>query len=433
MEINSNLSLLISIPLQSIVILAVNFFWLGYKVTRRDIFVLLLLVIFPSTMLFIYFDSLAVFYLLFSLIGFLHYKIPSKVFILHVFVSFILAVMIDHAASLISLYSLSSIQSELIFIILRNILFCGMLAIAAYGYKKIFIPLFIAYLANNTSLSLVVFLIFLTSAFFYFTIAVMPNKSMYASIQTNLWILMIYFALTILLAASIIFVSFQRYQFRQKEKEYENFLNYVQLLEQVNENTRRFKHDYINILSSLRHYIDDRDLDGLRTYFYDNILVAHKQEIHNDLILHPLHHLKIPGLKGLLTTKIMQAQEQQIQVHLEVSEEITSIHMNIIELNRMLGILLDNAIEASAEVESPLIRIAFIRLEASVIIIILNKISENLDIKVHEVHRAGFSTKGEHRGLGLATLKEIVNANKQIASSTKIEPPYFIQELEVKN
>ena len=85
-------------------------------------------------------------------------------------------------------------------------------------------------------------------------------------------------------------------------------------------------------------------------------------------------------------------------------DEIDKIDMNTIELSRITGIIIDNAIEASEALEDPLIRIAFIDNEESVTFIVMNKCSDNTP-KIHELFEEGFSTKGDNRGLGLSTLK----------------------------
>lgn len=433
MEVNSSFSLLISIPIQCMAILVINFYWLDYIVSKRDFLTASLLILLPSIVLFIIFDFLAVFYLLGSLLIFLHKKYTDKIYVLHVLFSFIFAVVTDHLASLISLRWMSWVQSEPVFIILRNVLFCAMLAFVAYLYKRILLSLLDKYIVSKKSLLLLISLIFLTLVFFYYNITTMTNKSSFDNIEANLWIFNIYLTLFALIAIAIIYISLQQYKVRQKEKEQENFTEYVQLLEEGNVTMQKFKHDYINILLSLRYYIDTRDIDGLTTYFYGNILPAHEREIQNDRMLISLHRLKVIGLKGLLTTKIEQAQQQNIQVHVEITEEVSSIPMDVIELNRMMGILLDNAIEGSLDVEAPVIRIAFIVLESSLVIIVQNKINEDSKLKIHEVFQKGYSTKGENRGLGLSILKKIVNANAHIMLNTKVEPASFIQELEITN
>ena len=260
----------------------------------------------------------------------------------------------------------------------------------------------------------------------------MPDYHSYEAIQLNLWIFSIYLVLILVIAAAIVYLSIKHYNIRAKEKEQENFLNYLQLLEQTNEDTRKFKHDYINILASLRYYIEKEDMQSLKNYFYDSILPTQQKEIANNMMLDELNKLKIDGLKGLLTTKFIHARENGIPIHFEVTEEILHIQLDIIELNRVLGILLDNAIEASKQLDEPLIRVAFIKLEQSIMIVISNKIQEDLQVSIQDVFRKGFSTKGGKRGLGLSILKEIINANNHVILHTKIDTQAFIQELEIQ-
>nr|WP_269814012.1 GHKL domain-containing protein [Staphylococcus canis] len=106
--------------------------------------------------------------------------------------------------------------------------------------------------------------------------------------------------------------------------------------------------------------------------------------------------------------------------------------MELIDLSRALGIIMDNAIEASSQVEEPMIQIAFIKTDSSVLIIIMNKTPKDMP-KLHTLFKEGFSTKGDNRGLGLSTLKEITDNTDNVLLDTTIENQYFIQKLEIMN
>lgn len=378
------------------------------------------------------FGPFAAFYLLVSLIIFFKGKYRNHLFILHILSSFIIAVIIDHIVSLTSVYLFSKISSEYLFFILSYFLFSLLFAVVAYGYKRT-----ITYLTHKNLFSKKVFylftsVIFLTLLVFYLNIALMPNYSSYEAIQFNLWIFSIYLVLILVIAAAIVVLSIKQYKIQAKEKELENFSNYLKLLEQANKDTRKFQHDYINILTSLRHYIEKEDIPALKTYFYGQILPTQQKEIDTNIMLNELNHLHVEGLKGLLTTKFLHAKEHDIPMRLEVREEISNIQMNIIELNRSLGILIDNAIEASKVTAHPMIHLAFIKLEDSIVIVLSNRIREDTNLKVHDVFHEGYSTKGENRGFGLNILKEIINKNNHTVLHTKIEKHHFVQELEIR-
>lgn len=432
MDINSNLALLIGLPIQFLAIFLIIFYLLDDKITKRDVIPIILLTFLPTIFIFLIIGPLASFYLLLSLVIFFKRKFNNNFFILHILFSFIMSVITDHIASIISINYFSNISSELLFFILRGILFCLLLAISAYIYKQVIIYFTLKNIFSKRVFYLFASVIFLTFLFFYLNIAMMRDYSSYEAIQLNLWIFSIYLVLILAIATALVYLSIKQYKIKTKEKEQENFSNYLQLLEQTNEDTRKFKHDYINILMSLRYYIEKEDIQALKTYFAETILPTQQKEIDNTKMLDELNKLKVDGLKGLLTTKFIHAQENGIPIHLEVSEEISRIQLDIIELNRVLGILLDNAIEASKRVDNALICIAFIKFEYSTMIVILNRIQEDLQLSVQDVFQKGFSTKGENRGLGLSILKEIINANNHVVLNTKIDTHYFTQELEIQ-
>ena len=97
----------------------------------------------------------------------------------------------------------------------------------------------------------------------------------------------------------------------------------------------------------------------------------------------------------------------------------------------MIGIILDNAIEASEQLEDePLIRVGFIQESESVTFIVMNKCQPDMP-RVHTLFEENFSTKGDNRGLGLSTLKEIAEDNENVLLDTTIENGFFIQKVEI--
>jgi len=258
------------------------------------------------------------------------------------------------------------------------------------------------------------------------------QENFYESVRNNLAMFLVYLALLAISIFVVLYLAFKQYKVKQREQEIRNFESYVASLEQINQDMRKFKHDYINILATLRIYIDEKNYDGLHTYFYDHILEANHQEQLNQQAMMMLNNLKINSLKGLLTTKILQAQSHHVPFYIEIAEEITEIPVDPIVLNRMVGILLDNAIEAAREIENGEVRVAFIHMNDSILLVVSNTFDEKTNIKVHEIFNEGFSTKGENRGLGLANLRQMKNDLQNVSLNTKISPPYFIQEIEFK-
>jgi two-component system sensor histidine kinase AgrC len=154
----------------------------------------------------------------------------------------------------------------------------------------------------------------------------------------------------------------------------------------------------------------------------------------NAVKINGIENLKIREIKGLVTTKILQAQEMNISISVEVNEQITKIDMPTIDLSRIIGIIIDNAIEASENIdEDPLIRIAFLKnSDVSVTFIVMNKCEDDIP-RVHTLFQENFTTKKGNSGLGLSTLKEITESKSNVLLDTTIENNYFVQKVEILN
>ncbi|WP_142396997.1 sensor histidine kinase, partial [Staphylococcus xylosus] len=213
--------------------------------------------------------------------------------------------------------------------------------------------------------------------------------------------------------------------YKRNMQEIENYYKYTLQIEKINHEMRKFRHDYVNILSTLSDFIREEDMEGLSDYFHSEILPMQDSMQMNAIKINGIENLQVREIKGLLTTKILQAQEKNIRISIEVPEPIEKIDMPIINLSRVIGILLDNAIEASEKItEEPLIRIAFIKNEdTSVTFIVMNKCEQNMP-KVHTLFQENFSTKGKNRGLGLSTLKELTDSTTNVLLDTTIDNNY---------
>ena len=221
-------------------------------------------------------------------------------------------------------------------------------------------------------------------------------------------------------------------EFRNKQKEFENLKQYTESLEKLYSDMRVFRHDYINIISSMIGYIDNRDMDGLERHFYENIIPVSKSMQKKDFKIGSIKNIHIPEIKGIVSSKLIRAQELGLDVHVEVVENIDDIKMNIIDLSRGLGILLDNAIEASKESLEFKLNLAFIKTEKAITIVISNSYKEK-NISLNKIFKPNYSTKGSGRGIGLNNLKKIIDDYDNVFLETKMIDNYFIQELQIAN
>src|SRR5690606_7966944 len=120
-------------------------------------------------------------------------------------------------------------------------------------------------------------------------------------------------------------------------------------------------------------------------------------------------NIKISELKGLIATKVIAAEKSNVLVNVEVPDEIVDVNMDIIDLARIIGILLDNAIEGSENIPYAKINLAILlTIDGDVVIVIENR-TNLTDINISRLFDENVSTKGSQRGLGLSTVRSIIS------------------------
>jgi len=393
------------------------------KFVRKD-YIFITGIIILSAILYNVYASQALVLVVIMIIIFFYSKVRWYSIVI-VLMSTLLSYLTNFITVVISLYTedIIHIFHLLIYIILSLIL--------AHLFKHLLIKLRYIYLYISKRYYFIISFV-LAIAFIYFYIISQTNLQENNSLKFYAIIfvsVIVFLSLVILLLSAF---ALREMKYKRKLQEIEAYYEYTLRIESINNEMRKFRHDYVNILTTLSDYIREDDMPGLRKYFNENIVPMKDKLKTRSIKMNGIEKLKVREIKGLITTKIIQAQEKRIPISIEVPDEIDRIDMNTVELSRIIGIIVDNAIEASENLEEPLINIAFIDNEESVTFIVMNKCSDDIP-KIHELFEQGFSTKGDNRGLGLSTLKELTDSNENVLLDTVIENGYFVQKVEINN
>ncbi len=399
------------------------------KYKTRD-YLIVLAIIIPSALLYYFFGSISILYLLISCGIFFYYKIKFYS-IITVLGSAILMFLSNFIVFFLIIFIENTLDNQYLILMIYLTLFSLISIILAYTFKIVFKKFKQSYLSINKTY-LIIITIVLVSSFIILLIYSQTPRINNASLKIYglIFIGIIIFFITLIIIISR--YTLRELRYRRNMEEIETYYEYTLQIESINNEMRKFRHDYVNILTTMSEYIRENDMDGLKTYFNNNIVPMKDNLQMNSIKINGTDNLKVRAIKGLITTKILQAQEKNIPISIEVPELIDHIEMNTVDLSRIIGIILDNAIEASEELEDALIRIAFINVETSVMFIVMNKCKEDMP-KIHELFQDSFSTKGDNRGLGLTTLKEITDTTENVLLDTTIENGYFVQKVEIIN
>lgn len=211
--------------------------------------------------------------------------------------------------------------------------------------------------------------------------------------------------------------------------ELETAENYNKSLSILYDEVKAFKHDFNNMVYIIGGYVNNNDLEGLKKYYKD--LEKDCQRVNNVEILNP-NAINNPGVYNLLMAKYNKAEKENVKINLELLFDFTKLNMHIYEFTRILGILLDNAIEAASKSQEKEINIS-IRDSISnrcQIICIENSYS-NKNVDTTKIFEKGVTEKTEHMGMGLWEVKQIENRNNNIKLITTNDEKYFKQQLEI--
>ena len=239
-----------------------------------------------------------------------------------------------------------------------------------------------------------------------------------------------YFIISTVLIVNIIKAHMEKVDIEMRQDSYNRLQEYTNQIENMYSSLRSFKHDYSNIMLSMSGYIEANDMDGLRDYFDKEILPLSKNITKNTAHINQLINIKTTELKSIISSKLLYAIELNINVSIEVTDEVTSIPMDTLDLCRVIGIFLDNAIEATLETDQPTIRFALINLDTEYIFIISNTFLEK-GIPYATLSKPNVSTKGVNRGIGLYNAHEIIAKYNHVFLDTEIKNKSFVQRLQI--
>ena len=285
---------------------------------------------------------------------------------------------------------------------------------------------------TNKKLFSLIALTTLIGAFLIFAIASFYDDLEFSSKDSFFLIcsLFLFLLFTISMILIVLFTTKRNYETQKKVEYLESLNEYTKNLELVYNNLRSFKHDYVNIMTSLTAYIEEKRYDELETFFYEHILPSQKNLTQKNDTLNNLLHVKVLELKSILYSKLLIAVNQNIEVNIDIPDDIDSVPMDPVDLTRMLGIYLDNAIEASLETEHPVINFHMGKMGQNIVFIISNTFIDK-GLSVSQMQKKNVTTKGDGHGIGLFNVSEILNRYDNIYHETLIENNLFIQQIQI--
>ena len=244
------------------------------------------------------------------------------------------------------------------------------------------------------------------------------------------------FMITILLLLMIyvlfVYISRQDMQKQQIDAQKINLqqqASYIKNLEGLQQEVRRFRHDFKNMMSGMYLQAQDGDISAVQS-FIQNMTADFDNQVEGELKLMNqlanIHHLAV---KSLILTKLEQMKQSNIHYYLEVFRAFDKTRLRETDLCRCLGILMDNAIEAVQGHPEGQIHMIISSQADYTTFLVKNTLHEAIDF--HKISTVGYSTKNKDRGVGLASYHQILSQYDFALPSTTVKNGFFIQELKI--
>lgn len=210
----------------------------------------------------------------------------------------------------------------------------------------------------------------------------------------------------------------------------DNLEGYNRNLTEMNDSIRGVKHDLNNIVQAINGYIMVNDFISLKKYF--SRLLSECNYIQSIETLNP-EVITNPAIYSLLLNKYNVATEKGIKVSIEIMFDLSEISDYSYDISKILGILLDNAIEASLETEEKKIDVKFSSKNNIRYIVIENSYNSEKDIDTCKIFEKNFTTKKENgnKGIGLWNVQKILKKNEMLELYTSKTSKYFEQSLRI--
>lgn len=227
----------------------------------------------------------------------------------------------------------------------------------------------------------------------------------------------------------IMIVNYQDEIIRREEKQ-NIILEFMKSYEISIDKYRIYKHEILNNLITLSTYKNKNSKEFAKQL--NKLIIDYSQNIDGNL--NNIGNLPY-GIKGVLYYKINSINNENIKFTFNYSKSVEKYlsKTNLKDydkLCKMLGIFMDNAIEAAKDsIQKSLVLDIYLE-NKKVIFYIENSFKNNFDLK--KIKLKNFSTKGKFRGLGLYIVDKIYSKSKALEYYQYIKNNNFITIIKLK-
>lgn len=239
----------------------------------------------------------------------------------------------------------------------------------------------------------------------------------------------------------IIIYSFIVFKMLEQKNRYIKISNKYNMtnttLKELEQNVTRLKitnHENKNQLLTIRNMIKKGE-DGKSLIKHIENIVNTKIKDDETLMLQT-STITNSMISSIVYSKMLTMKENDVDAALIISRDIKDLYLSdipdelAVEVCKIIGVYLDNALEEVSKYEEKLINIEFYAEKKTLCIAISNNFEGEIDFE--KMDNPGYTTKENGHGYGLSLAREIIESNDKLSSEREIKDNIFKQILKIK-
>lgn len=352
------------------------------------------------------------------LTGFVYCLLQYKEKVVHTIISYVIALIIVSITQLIGIFCTSIIP-------FKNIIACNLCAtIISFVIMLWIIPLCQidklrkGILRRHWLISCII--VFITIVFGYFLLQRKANNEI--NLENYVFVIPAIIIIMLLIVFWDKSVSSEIAIEREMEAMLENSKKYDDLITEIRSNQHSLKNHLMALFSTHYTFKNYEQLLSVQDDYYQHL--KSRNQYSSILIIN--NHT----IEGFLYGKIVEIEKHGIEIVLNIKTDLDKCSMPDYYLIEILGILLDNALEATLSVEHKDVILLEIMQDKGVYKIIVRNVFRYVTYsEIESWYELNVSNKNKGQGIGLYRVKQICNDNKSkiVGRSIFLEEKYWIQ------